>query len=115
MELKSSHQDIRLNQTDDILSDLQGIIESARSSAYQAVNVALVRRNWLIGYRISFEGIEDSRAAYGAGIIAGLSQKLTEQFGKGFDKSSLYKYFRFYQCFPEIVDSVCPQFHLPIM
>lgn len=29
------------------------IIESARDYAYQSVNIALVERNWFIGYRIT--------------------------------------------------------------
>ena len=32
-----------------ILQDMHGIIEVARDSAYQAVNGALVQRNWLLG------------------------------------------------------------------
>lgn len=30
----------------DILSDMRRIIEASRESAYQAVNFALVQRNW---------------------------------------------------------------------
>ena len=39
--------------TQDILQDMRKIIEVARESAYQAVNVALVQRNWLLGRRIA--------------------------------------------------------------
>ena len=35
-------------KSDDILSDMRGIIETSRESAYQAVNVALLQRNWLL-------------------------------------------------------------------
>lgn len=42
-------------KTDNILNDMYGIIESSQKAAYQAVNVALVQRNWLIGYRIAEE------------------------------------------------------------
>ena len=42
-------------KTDDILCDMRGIINSAQKAAYQAVNAALVRRNWLIGCRIAEE------------------------------------------------------------
>jgi len=37
----------------DILNDMKSIIDISRESAYQAVNLALVRRNWLLGKRIS--------------------------------------------------------------
>ena len=40
-------------KTDDILTDMRGIIDSAQKAAFQAVNIALVQRNWLIGYRIA--------------------------------------------------------------
>ena len=50
-------------KSDDILSDMRGIIETSRESAYQAVNVALIQRNWLIGYRIAEEELGgDGRA-----------------------------------------------------
>lgn len=42
-------------KTDNILNDMCGIIESSQKAAYQAVNIALVQRNWLIGYRIAEE------------------------------------------------------------
>ena len=51
---------------DDILKDMCGIIESSRKAAYQAVNTALVHRNWLIGYRISEEELQgEVRSEYG--------------------------------------------------
>ena len=34
---------------------------------------------------------------------------MAAEYGKGFDYSSLYKYFRFYKFYPEIVDSLSPQ------
>ena len=48
-----------------------------KKNAYQAVNVALVYRNWLIGYRIAEESLnDDNRAEYGAEIIKKLSKEL---------------------------------------
>jgi predicted nuclease of restriction endonuclease-like (RecB) superfamily len=42
-------------------------------------------------------------------VIENLARHLTEQFGSGFDFSSLYKYVRFYQCFPNILDTASPK------
>ena len=42
-------------KTDDILKDMCGIIEKSKEIASQAVNTALVQRNWLLGYRIASE------------------------------------------------------------
>ena len=44
-------------KTDDILNDMCGIIESSQKAAYQAVNIALVQRNWLLGFLDNHENI----------------------------------------------------------
>lgn len=97
-------------KTDDILNDMRGIINSARDVAYQAINTALVQRNWLIGYRIAEEELNgEKRAGYGTEVIKKLSKSLTNEYGKGFDYSSLYKFVRFYKAFPKILDSPSPK------
>ena len=37
-------------------------------------------------------------------------EKLTKVYGKGFDRANLYRFLKFYQMFPQIVDTVCRQF-----
>lgn len=83
-------------KSDDILKDMCGIIESSQKAAYQAVNSALVQRNWLIGYRIAEEELQgDNRAEYGASIIEKLAKELTAEYGKGYTKTNLYHFIRF--------------------
>lgn len=90
-------------KTDDILKDMCGIIESSQKAAYQAVNTTLVRRNWLLGYRIASEEMQgEERAKYGAEIIKKLSKELSAEYGKGFTKSNLYSFYSFYKTYPEI-------------
>lgn len=94
-------------KTDDILKDMCGIIESSQKAAYQAVNTALVQRNWLIGYRIAEEEFGgEARAEYGTGIIAKLAKALTSEYGKGFTKSNLYNFYSFYKTYPDIFQTV---------
>lgn len=93
-------------KTDDLLTDMRGIIDSAQKAAFQAVNIALVQRNWLIGYRIAEEELSGKkRAEYGTEVIKKLAKELTAEYGKGFDYSTLYKFVRFYKAFPAILDS----------
>lgn len=97
-------------KTDDLLTDMRGIIDSAQKAAFQAVNVALVQRNWLIGYRIAEEELNgEKRAEYGTEVIKKLAKELTAEYGKGFDYSTLYKFVRFYKAFPAILDSLSPK------
>jgi len=97
---------IKYIKTDDILCDMRGIIETSQQQAYQAVNFALVQRNWLIGYRIAEEELKgENRAEYGMSIIKQLSKELSELYGKGFTKTNLYSFYSFYKTFPKIFHS----------
>ena len=61
---------IKYSKTDNVLNDICSIINSARDYAYQSINIALVERNWLIGYRIAEEELKgENRANYGTEII----------------------------------------------
>ena len=97
-------------KTASVFEDACNIIETAQKVAYSAVDLTLVHRNWLLGKRIVEEELEGKRTErYGKEIIVSLSEELTKEYGKGFDKSSLYKFARFYQMYPKIVDSASPQ------
>ena len=96
--------------TSDLLNDAKKIIEVSQKAAYRAVNLALLQRNWLLGYRIAQEELNgEDRSEYGKGIIKKLADELTASYGRGFDFGSLYKYCRFYKLYPEILDSVSPK------
>ena len=101
---------IKYQNTDNVLDDVCSIINSAKDYAYQSVNIALVERNWLIGYRIAEEELKGKdRADYGIEIIKKLSKELTKEYGKGFDRSNLYRFLSFYKNFPQIFDSLSRQ------
>lgn len=70
------------------------ILEQARSNVLRAVNSNMVIAYWLIGREIvqALQG-GDERAEYGKQVLQQLSQKLTEQYGKGFSVTNL-RYFR---------------------
>ena len=51
---------------------------------------------------------ENDRAEYGKRLLEHLSEQLTAEFGKGFDKSNLRKMRQFYCTFP-IQDTLCPE------
>ena len=98
---------IKYQNTDDVLKDVCSIIESARNYAYQSVNIALVERNWFIGYRIAEEELKgENRANYGTEILKKLSKELKKEYGKGFELRNLYYFLQFYKTFPNILHSV---------
>ena len=100
-------------QTKDVLSDVKYIIDASQKQAYQAVNTALVLRNWYIGKRIFEEELNgENRAEYGAEVIKKLSKELQKEYGKGYTKSNLYNFYLFYKMYPNIFQSVIGKFNL---
>ena len=98
---------IKYQNTDNVVEDICSIIESARDYAYQSVNIALVERNWFIGYRIAEEELKgENRANYGTEILKKLSKELKKEYGKGFELRNLYYFLQFYKTFPNILHSV---------
>lgn len=104
-------EDLVYINTQNLLADTSQIIESAKRTAYRAVDYVLVRRNWYLGKRISEEliGEQTREDLYGKNVVQSLAKELTTAYGSGFDFSSLYKYIRFYQCFPDILDTASPK------
>ena len=99
---------IKSDNTNDIFKDIQNIIEQSRKYAYQAVNVAMVQRNWLLGKRIADEELHgENRANYGKEVIKRVANHLTELYGKGFTSSNLYQFVQFYKFFPNIFHTAC--------
>lgn len=79
---------------------VRGYIISAQKQVYSAVNSAMVTAYWNIGRQIYEACGENDRAAYGKQLLQFLSDKLTAEFGKGFDVRNLRNMRQFYITFP---------------
>ena len=108
--LETNLTEFKYQDTDNVVEDVCSIIDSAQSYAHQAVNIALVKRNWLIGYRIAKEELKGlKRAEYGEEVIKYLAKNLTEKYGKGFEQRNLYYFLQFYKKFNKILHTVSAQ------
>lgn len=88
-----------------IYSRVREILEAARSSAYRAVNFAMVQAYWHIGREIVEEEQKGkSKAGYGEYLLKGLSIRLTKDFGKGFTETNL-RYMRLFYLSFEIMNA----------
>ena len=103
----ASHDTSRPNRTEDkeklesIYRRIREILESARSGAYRAVNFAMVQAYWHIGRVIvEEEQMGKAKAEYGEYLLKNLSQRVTKDFGKGFDYSNVKNMRQFYMAFP---------------
>ncbi|MBQ9509526.1 MAG: DUF1016 family protein [Bacteroidales bacterium] len=100
-EVGNSIESVAPKNLDELYFNVRSILASARQRAYTAINFAMVESYWLIGQQIvEHEQQGEARATYGAGVLKELSERLTKEFGKGFDESNL-RYIRlFYRSFP---------------
>ena len=79
---------------------VRGYIVTAQKQVNNAVNFAMVTAYWNIGKHIYEACGENERAEYGKQLIQYLSDKLTAEFGKGFNVRSLQMMRQFYLTFP---------------
>lgn len=94
-----------------LVDRVSSLIEQTRSVVAKQANAALTLMNWHIGRMIDVEVLGEGRAGYDQEIVATLSPQLTKRYGRGFNKSSLYRMIKFSQAFPdpEIVTTLSPQ------
>ncbi|MEA1967835.1 MAG: PDDEXK nuclease domain-containing protein [Thermodesulfobacteriota bacterium] len=86
---------------ENLYNEISILIQQARKKVVQSVNWTMVITYWEIGKRIVEEEQHgENRAEYGRFLIKTLSEKLTREFGKGFDKRNLFYMRQFYLTFP---------------
>lgn len=87
--------------SDNVISDIKSIINSAKEKAIRAVDTERVLMYWHIGQRIFLEEQEGKdRADYGKFLIKTISEQLQPEFGSGFSYRQISLYRQFYRAFP---------------
>jgi len=85
----------------DLLNDLRGLINEARTRVAVSVNAEIVMLNWYLGQRIWCEVLDEERAEYGKKIVDALSRQLCSEYGRGFSRANLFHMVHFAQVYPE--------------
>ncbi len=95
---------------DAILSEVVGLLESARRTSARTINTIMAATYWEIGRRIvEYEQAGRGKADYGKKLIDRLSMDLTKKFGRGFGRSNLFQMRSFYLSYPTIVQTLSGQ------
>lgn len=89
-----------------IYQDIRETLAAARRKTCAAVNEAMVSAYWEIGRQIV--EAQGERAEYGKRLLEYLAERLTKEFGKGFDATNLRKMRQFYLTF-EKRDALRPE------
>ena len=94
------------SQLDSLFARVVVILAQARARVVRSVNSEMVIAYWHIGREIVEQDQGGKkRAAYGEAVLEELSQRLTTEFGRGFDVTNLRKMRQFFRMF-EIRDAV---------
>ncbi|MBR0597486.1 PDDEXK nuclease domain-containing protein [Sinanaerobacter chloroacetimidivorans] len=83
----------------DVYENIRLTVTEAQKKVYSTVNFVMVETYWNIGKQIYEAQGENERAEYGAGLLKFLSEKLTEEFGKGYTVRNLSNMRAFYSSF----------------
>lgn len=94
------------NLIDETYRNARSSIIKAQQKVYTSVNSAMVMAYWEIGEQLHIACGGNDRAEYGKKLLRYLSEKLTKEFGKGFDETNLRKMRQFYRAYP-IRDTLC--------
>lgn len=83
-----------------IFCDIRELVIHSKNGVYHTVNTEMLPLYWHIGKIIMEIQQGDERSAYGDAILEKLSQKLTEEFGRGFSSRNLRTMRKFYLMYP---------------
>lgn len=84
-----------------LVNEFQALIEASRRNVAQTINSELVWLYWQIGSRLRQDVVGDARGAYGEQVVAAVAKALSAEYGRGFNKHSLYRMMRFAEIFPD--------------
>ena len=90
-ENEMSEKLINVADVESVFSDISTMIYTAKNEVMMRVNSSVISLYWNIGKKLYDEVLQGKKAEYGKNIIGDLSNRLTAEYGKGFEKSSVLK------------------------
>ena len=93
-----------------VLTQVIGLLESARRALARSVNAIMTATYWEIGRRVvELEQRGKSKADYGLRVVERLSRDLTLRFGRGFGRRNLFQMRAFFLAYPDITQTASAQ------
>ena len=94
-----------------LVDSIRQVHEECAAQASKEVNVSLTLRNWLIGFHIAeYELRGEDRSHYGEGLLKSLTLRLKQEGMNRVEERELRRYRSFYQTYPQIRESLTPDF-----
>lgn len=101
------------NDFQSLVKTITRIHDELAKQATHAVNTSLTLRNWMIGMHIAeYELNGEDRSNYGDKLFQMLSEELSAGCVSNCNRRQLYRYLDFYRAYPQIVETLSPQFEI---
>ncbi len=91
----------KYNESEVLLQGIERLIQNSAKKVAVSLNMEVSRLYWSIGNYIITQVKHESYSQYGNKILATLSQKLTEKFGRGYTYSALTRMVRVAQTYSD--------------
>ena len=92
---------MKYEESNELYSKIVSLIKSRKIAISQALNSAMIFLYWEIGEAICLDVLDRTKADYGKSIVDEVSRKLTQEYGKGFNRAAVFRMIQFYQEFPD--------------
>ena len=92
---------MKYEESNALYSKIVSLITSRKAAVSQAFNAAMIFLYWEIGETICIDVLNHTKPDYGKGIIDEVSRKLTLEYGRGFNRTSVFRMIKFFQEFPD--------------
>lgn len=86
---------------DRVYDDINDLIKQKKFDVKNAVNDAMISLYWGIGKKLTEEITGVNKPEYGKKVVVEISNRLSEDYGAGFNKSGISRMISFYKEFPD--------------
>lgn len=77
------------------------LIETAKRRVFKTANFETVYLFWHIGQELKDNILNGQKAEYGKSVVKNMSKDLEFQYGRSYEKSSIFRMIQFYEEFPD--------------
>ncbi len=85
----------------DVYNDINDLIRQKKYNVKNAVNNAMISLYWGIGKKLTEEITGVNKPEYGKKVVLEISNRLSVDYGEGFNRSAISRMINFYQEFPD--------------
>lgn len=92
---------MKYEESNALYSKIVRLITSRRKTVSRAMNSAMIFLFWEIGETICVDVLNNTKADYGKKVVAEVARQLTQEYGRGFNRTAVFRMIQFYQEFPD--------------